>query len=119
MDRSRILQNILIAAMNLRQILLQAATDELKGPGELIAILSKHEGCAYYLASIILCLTNHRSLSHEEQKYVLEVFRAAERGSMRLPLQIALLISPLALLVPVQLHASRYSQANIVLVSEM
>ena len=66
------------------------------------------------------CLINrNRSLSDEEQKNVLEVFKAAEQGSMRLPLQIALFISPLVLLVPVRLHATRYSQANIVLVSEL
>ncbi len=76
------------------------------------------KGMFYYLTSSILFLTSLRSLSNEEQEHLLEVFKAAEQGSMRLPLQIALFISPLALLVPVRLHATRYSQANIVLVSE-
>ena len=42
-DRSRVLENILIAAMNLRQILLQTDTDEFNSPGELAVTLSKHE----------------------------------------------------------------------------
>ncbi len=91
-----------------------------QGPSEFTVALSKHEGYAYYVCAKISCLINsNRSLSDEEQKNVLEVFKAAEQGSMRLPLQIALFISPLALLVPVRLHATRYSQANIVLVSEL
>ncbi len=118
-DRCRVLENVLIAAMNLRQILLQTDIDELNGPGELAVTLSKHEGCVYYLASSIACLNSPRGLSDEEQQNIFEVFRAADQGSMRLPLQIALFISPLALLVPVRLHATRYSQANMVLVSEM
>lgn len=119
LDLSRILQNFLIAAMNLRQILTQTDSDEIEGPGELSLTLSRHGRYVYCFATNVLRLTRyHRNLSDEEQKSVLEVFRAAEKGSMRLPLQISLFISPLALLLPIQLHATRYSQANMVLVSE-
>ena len=58
-------------------------------------------------------------MSDEEQKNIVQVFKAAEQGGMRLPFQIALLISPLALLVPVRLHANRYSQANLVMVRDL
>ncbi len=118
MDRSRILQNILIAAMNLRQIMMHTDSNGLKGPGEISVTLDTHQKYVYHLSSNILHLIGPRDLSDEEQENVLEVVRAAEHGGMRLPLQIALFISPLALLMPVQLHTTRYSQANIVLVSE-
>lgn len=118
MDRSRILQNILIAAMNLRQIMIHTDSNGLKGPGEIGVTLNKYQRYVYQLSSNIPRLTGSRDLSGEEQEIVLEVVRSAEQGGMRLPLQIALFISPLALLIPVQLHTTRYSQANIVLVSE-
>ncbi len=41
-DRSRILQNVLIAAMNLRQIMSYANFHELEGPGEISANLRVH-----------------------------------------------------------------------------
>ena len=53
MDRSKILQNILIAAMNLRQIVSQ--TDNgFTGPSEFTVTLSKHERYAYYLRQNLL-----------------------------------------------------------------
>ena len=116
MDRSRILQNILIAAMNLRQMMLHPDSNELEGHGEISVALNKHQKYVHYLSSDILSLISSRDLSDEEQENVREVFRAAEHGGMRLPLQIALFISPLALLMPIQLHTTRYSQANMVLV---
>lgn len=48
LDLSRILQNFLIAAMNLRQILTQTDSDELEGPGELSVTLGRHRKHVYF-----------------------------------------------------------------------